>query len=612
MGLIPEEIIRQILDRADIVEVVSSYLPLRQAGRNFKALSPFKHEKTPSFVVSPDKQIFHCFSTGIGGNVFSFVMQMERVTFPEAVRLMADRYGVVIPETDGFRKESRDTAKEIRRVNSEAAAYYHRNLLSDRSPAAESARTYLKARGVSLEAVKTFQLGFALDEWDGLIQAMRPLKISLALMEQAGLIIPRKSGDGYYDRFRNRIIFPIFDERGRGTAFGARTMESGNPVKYVNSPETPVYVKGRHLYGFHLSKDAAARADAVIIVEGYMDFIMPYLSGIQHIAASLGTALTPEQIRLIRRYTRNVVMLYDADPAGEAAMNRSLDLLLDEGMSVRVARLPDHEDPDSYVRAHGAEAFRRCVDEAKTVVDFKIDFLTARYGRGTVEGRSRIASEILPTVSRFRDPIARTEAVTTLARSVSVVQNALMTEKALLQELDRLAKQTPGRRSETVTREAGKTPEPFSAMHPAEEALLMLMLIDRRCVQEVRESGMDESFTHEAVRTFVKKIEEIADQGREVMPAALISETEEDLGNFLSGLLAKEESIVGDKMRICRDCIARLRERRSRAQRRMILSEMERAREAGDQHRLIELTEEFNRLIKGVPPYGYQGTENRS
>ncbi len=524
---------------------------------------------------------------------------------------MADRYGIAIPEQRGQSGEFKDSAKEIRQVNRAAAEFFHRNLLSDRGTAADSARTYLKARGISLEAVKVFQIGFALDEWDGMVQALRAKNISLGAMEKAGLIVARKGGQGYYDRFRNRIIFPIFDERGNSLAFGARAMDPKEQAKYINSPETPIYIKGRHLYGLHLSKDAVAQADQLIVVEGYMDFIMPFFLGVKNIAASLGTALTVEQIRLIRRYTHNVVMLYDADLAGEAAMNRSLDLLVNEGMNARVARLPEHEDPDSYIRTRGLEALQQCVQDAKTVIDFKIDFLTERYGRKTVEARSRIAAEILPTVVRFQDPIARTEAVNALARSLSIVQNALMTETALLGELNRLAGQSAAAQRETVPA-LGETRRPFLHVHPAEQTLLMLMLLDEHCLAAVHESGIWSAFMDEEIRALVAKICHLFEQGQTVSPAMVMSDSDEHIGNFLSGLMAKEESIVGDKMQICRDCIARLQERRSRDHRRMILTEMEHATAAGDQHRLIELTEEFNRLIKGVSSYGYQGTEDRS
>lgn len=599
MGFIPEEIVRQVLERADIVEIVSAYVPLKPAGRNFKALSPFKHEKTPSFIVSPDKQIFHCFSTGEGGNAISFIMKMERMEFPEAVRLLAERYGIAIPET-GFQKNTgtQDLTKQIQKVNALAVQVYHRNLLADRTDAAKAAREYLKGRGVNLEAAKMFQLGFALDEWNVLMNDLRKHKVALSTMEKAGLILPRKEGGGYYDRFRNRIIFPIFDERGRNIAFGARTMDLDNPAKYINSPETSVYIKGRHLYGFNWSKQDVVRADQIILVEGYMDFIMPFLSGITNVAASLGTALTVDQIRLIRRYTRNVVMLFDADPAGEAAMNRSLDLLIDEGMHVRIAVLPDQYDPDSYMRSYGAEEFRTRVNNSKSIVDFKIDFLVERYGKKTVEARSRIAAEMLPTINRFKNHIAKEEAVQALARTFSFVQGALMTQEALLKELNHLARLSGGER---VSQSPHLEKKAYAAldMNKAQRTLLMLMLIDVQCLKFVRDQDIQILFAKENIGELAKKIFACFERDQEVDVALLMSECDEITKNFLSALLAEESSIIGDKMKMCSDCIQRLKDQHSRNERKTILTEMELAKKSGDQQRLSELAEKFNRLIKG-------------
>ncbi|MEW5894367.1 MAG: DNA primase, partial [Candidatus Omnitrophota bacterium] len=576
---------------------ISSYIPLKKTGRNFKASSPFKQERTPSFFVSPDKQIFHCFSSGIGGNAISFVMKMERLTFPEAVRKLAERYNVVIPEDPGVSRKDLNLEEQIRKANALAVDFFHRNLLVDKSPAAATGRAYLKKRGINLEVAKSFQLGFALDEWDALIKYLQQQKITIGVMEKAGLILPRKSGQGYYDRFRNRIIFPIFDEYKRPIAFGARALEKDNPAKYLNSPETPIYLKGRHLYGFHFSKNAAAEGDQLIVVEGYMDFIMPFVSGIHNIAASLGTALTVEQIRLIRRYTRNIVMLYDGDPAGESAMYRSLDMLIEEGINARVAVLPDGEDPDSYVRAVGVEEFRKRIRESRTVFDFKLDFLTARYGRETVESRSKIASEMLATVARFKDPISRTEAVYSLARALSVVQNASMTEGALIRELDRLADKGTGKR-EQETKEKDVTSS--ISVSPAEQTLLILMLVDYNCLKFVRDSNVPGLFSTKDIDEFVNRLFEIYERDREISLPVLISECDERLGDFVSGLMAKEDSMVGDKMKMCRDCLHRLLENSSREKRKKILFEMEKARGFGDQQRLAELTEEFNRLLKGV------------
>ena len=296
--LIPDELINQIQDRTDIAEVISGYIPLKRAGRNFRALCPFHHEKTPSFMVSADRQIYHCFGCGEGGNVFKFLMRYERMEFQEAVRHLAKKAGVELPEINSqVNAAQKNLTSQICNANELATEFYHQNLM--KGPQAQGARAYLIKRGLKEPAVVKFKLGFAAEGWDGLINYLRTRNISLGIMEKAGLIIP-KSGGGYYDRFRSRIIFPILDIRNRVLAFGGRVMDEAMP-KYMNSPESPVYIKGDNLYGLNFTKDEIRQKDQVIITEGYLDFITPFEAGAANITASLGTALTENQIRQIGR-----------------------------------------------------------------------------------------------------------------------------------------------------------------------------------------------------------------------------------------------------------------------------------------------------------------------
>jgi DNA primase len=309
-----EQVLEEIQSKSDIVEIIGSYIPLRRAGRNYKANCPFHKEKTPSFMISPAKQIFHCFGCGAGGNVFGFVMKMENIDFPEAVRTLAEKAGVKLPSFTRSQFETSSYAVQIYKTNEMAAAYYRSMLLS--TDAGKRAAAYLKNRGISEEAAKKAGLGFAPDEWSGLINYAKGKGVDIAVLERSGLVVP-KEGGGHYDRFRNKIIFPIFDIKDRVVAFGARVLDNSVP-KYINSPETEVYVKSRHLYGLNFSVKEVKEKDLCIIVEGYLDFLVPYDMGAGNIAASLGTSLTDSQARLIKRYTKNVVMLYDGDSAGEA------------------------------------------------------------------------------------------------------------------------------------------------------------------------------------------------------------------------------------------------------------------------------------------------------
>ncbi len=589
MGLIAQDIITQILDRANIVDIIAGYIPLKQAGRNFKAPCPFHHEKTPSFVVNPDKQIFHCFGCGVGGNVVSFVMKQERMEFPEALRFLAEKTGVEIPETQSQNNPVHELRQQILRVNDVAAKHYHQNLISDKSDLAKSAREYLKNRGLSLDDAIKFQLGLALDGWDGLFKVLRAQNLSAGFLEKAGLAIAKNQGGGHYDRFRERIMFPILNARSEVVAFGARSMDKDNPAKYINSPETPLYTKGQYLYGLNWAKDMIAKQDAVVVVEGYMDFITPFAAGVENIVASLGTALTVDQIRLIRRYTKNVVMLFDADPAGQSAMIRSLDLLVEEGMSVRIAALADGEDPDSFVRKYGAEEFKKAIADAHSLFDFKIKFLKKQYPSGTVEANAKIAGEMLATIAKFDNAIIQGEYLKKLAQVLMVAPEALSLEMEKVKPV--------------VARTAPAEHQPKVVVHPirpVERNLLRLMLEEKDFVPLSRRDIALADLQNRHVRDIVAKIFEMFDSGLEPTPTALLGCFEEQaILDTITGIVASEESIAGDRHKIYRDCTLRLRQENLKMRRQEILRQMDIARSSNDDKALEDLTVAFNQLIKG-------------
>ncbi len=589
MGLIPQEIISQILDRANIADVIGGYIPLKQAGRNFKAPCPFHHEKTPSFVVNPDKQIFHCFGCGVGGNVVTFVMKQERMEFPEALKFLAEKMGIEIPATDVKNNQVHEFRQQILRVNELAAKYYHQNLISDKSELAKTAREYLKSRGLSLESVSKFQLGLALDGWDGLLKALVAQNFSASFLEKAGLLIAKNQGSGHYDRFRQRVIFPIFNARGQIVAFGARSLNKDSSAKYINSPETSLYTKGQYLYGLNWAKEAISRQDSVIVVEGYMDFITPFSAGVENIVASLGTALTVEQIRLIGRYTKNIVMLFDADPAGQAAMIRSLDLLVEEGMTVKVAALSDGDDPDSFVRKAGAQAFGEAVKNAQSLFDFKLQFLVKQNPGATVESNAKIAAQMLSTIAKFDNAIIQTEYLKRLAQALMIAPEALLLE---------IKKVKPdGNRRAAVASERKMAREPI---RPVERNLLRLMFEENDFVVLSRRDIALADLQNRHVRDIVSKIFELFDSGRETnAPALMNCFGEQDILDTISGIIASEEAVAGDKQKIYRDCTLRLRQENLKLRRQEILRQMEIARNQGDHKTLEDLSYAFNLLIKG-------------
>ncbi len=589
MGRIPEEIVSQVIDRCDIVETIASYVPLKRVGRNFKAACPFHHEKTPSFIVNPDKQIFHCFGCGVGGNVVSFIMKQERMEFPEAIRMLAQKVNVPIPADDTPQGHAANVRQAILRVNTLAAGFFHTILLSDKSVQARQAREYLKKREVGLDTVRRFHVGFAPHSWDALLSYLRQEGISLGLMEKAGLIIPRENGQGYYDRFRNRIIFPIFDTRAHCRAFGARAMEDNEGAKYINSPETIIYTKGHHMYGFHLAKQAIAEEDFVIIVEGYVDCLIPHQAGVQNIVASLGTALTVEQIRLLRRYTPRVVMLFDMDPAGEAAMMRSLDTLIEEGMEVKVAVLEEGEDPDSFVRRYGVDPFRQRVTGAKTVFDYKLDVLIRRHGVNTADDKARIAAGMLPTIYRFTNELIKAEYLKRLAKILDVP------EAALGQEYKKV-----GQALSSVI--SARVHEPVAVNQARERAvergLLKLLIEQEDLIPKVKQELTPSDFQDARIRTAVYKIFEFFEQGRKITTASLLNSFEDaGIQQMLSGIVTEEE-IVGDREKLYQDCVSRIKHDQLKMRRQLLIQQIREAESGGDFTRVNELTQQFNHFVK--------------
>lgn len=423
-GPIPQDKIEEIKNRADIVSVISDYVTLKKAGRDFWGLCPFHREKTPSFKVSQERQMFYCFGCSEGGDVISFVKKVADISYIEAVRQLARKAGVALPrpEMTPEQKETLTQTEQIRKVNERAAAFFMRVLFTE---AGGDARTYLKSRGIGDEAVKVFRLGYAREGWRYLRDALESEKIPLALAEQAGLIVQKTDEGGGYDRFRGRLIFPIEDAGGQVIAFGGRVIGDGEP-KYLNSPESPLYVKGRNLYGLNKTKEEIRRSGYAILVEGYFDLIALWNAGIRNVVATLGTALTREQVQLIRRYTSQVVALFDPDDAGRKALARCLELFLGENVEGKAVILPEGYDPDDYVRTFGKESLLERMAEAVSMVDYYIDTFIG--GRRSLEKDREALSAAIALLSRIEDVLQRNLFVKRIAETLGVDQDLLKRE----------------------------------------------------------------------------------------------------------------------------------------------------------------------------------------
>jgi len=578
-----EQILEEIQSKSDIAEVIGSYIPLKRAGRNFKANCPFHKEKTPSFMVSPSKQIFHCFGCGAGGNIFHFLMKFEGIEFPDAVRTLAERVGVELPRFTRSEFEQSAYAVQIYKINEFAVSYYHDTLL--KTEAGKRAAEYLKERGVSDEIIKQARLGFAADAWDGFINFAKSKGFETALLERSGLIILREEG-GHYDRFRNKIIFPIFDIKNRVVAFGARVLDDSLP-KYINSPETEVYVKSRHLYGLNFSLQAVKERDSCIIVEGYLDFLIPYQNGMRNIAASLGTALTPLQVSLIKRYTRNVVMLYDGDSAGEAASLRGLDLFVQEGVNVRVAVLPKGCDPDSFVRNKGVAELNSLVDSSADLFEYKLGILTSRYDSRDAAAKSRICAEMLPTIARATNAVLKFEYIKRLAERLQVREEALLSE---------LKKVRPDYTYEPSAEAVASGDMPSGSK--AEKIVIGLMLDEAEFIPEVQRHLKAEDIADENTRKIAGEIFKAYAAGKALSAAQLINRLEDDsLSQVISEAVSLTE-IITDKQKNLDDCIKNIKEQNNKNKLTELRNLINVAQMMGDGKKVDQLLTELNSLLR--------------
>ena len=411
MARIPDEIIQQIRDRVDIVDLVGRFVTLKKAGRSYTGLCPFHGEKTPSFNVNPDRQAFYCFGCQEGGNAITFLMKIENLSFPEAARALAAERGIEIPETDSG---ERGLAERLYQANEIAQAAYRAALAAPGNPAL----AYLAKRGIDAATIERFGIGFAPDRWDFVAQRLHEHGIAAELAERAGILAARPSG-GHYDRLRGRVTFPIRDTRGRILGFGGRALAPDQEPKYLNTPESPVYRKREGFYGFPMALDPIRRGERAVVVEGYFDLIALHRAGVEAVLATCGTALSAEHARDLRRRTKQVVLLFDGDEAGQRAITRALEVLLPEGLRVRAAVLPAGEDPDSFLRGKGAEALRDLVDRAAPALDRVIERALAQ-GCATPAAKADAVAAVAPLLALIPAPVERAGFEQQLALSVGV------------------------------------------------------------------------------------------------------------------------------------------------------------------------------------------------
>jgi DNA primase len=485
-----ENKIEEIKSRVDIVELASEYLTLKKAGRNFIGLCPFHQEKTPSFTVNRDKQIFYCFGCGEGGNVITFLMKIADKTFPEAIKDLAEKSGVVLPlplsDKEGRQKDS--LKESIINLNLRAAQQFSRNLSS---PAGKAAREYLQNRNISEETIKQFRVGFAPDTWRSLTDYIEGSDLSLKLAEQAGLIVSGKEGS-YYDRFRGRLIFPIENVFSEIVAFGGRVMEKGEP-KYLNSPESPVYIKGKNLYGLNKAKEEIRKKGFALIVEGYFDLISLWNAGIGNVVATLGTALTREHLELLRRYTIEVVALFDPDEAGIKALDRSLELFLSTQMRARALILPEGCDPDDYVKKYGKDKLNELIAHSPAISDYYIDNVL---GSGkTFEDKRDMIKTAMEFINKIDDEIEKNLFIKRIAEKLGINEELL--KKELHKKGVQIKSKTTGEKQNIKVH-----------IDPVEVHLILLLLEYPQKTAQVKSEKVLDYFLHAELKNLGEKIVE--------------------------------------------------------------------------------------------------------
>jgi len=600
----PQTFLDDLKRQADIVRVVQDYVQLKKKGANWMACCPFHKEKTPSFSVSPAKEIFYCFGCHKGGSVFNFVMEMERVSFPEAIKLVAEKSGVPLPKLiDDSRFEARrNEADAVIELNKWALEWWEQQLES--SSEARIARDYLNGREITDETRKTFRMGYAPDSWDALSIHLRQKGATQDQLERSGLVVKKEEG-GSYDRFRGRLIFPVMDIQGKPIAFGGRTLRDED-AKYINSPETAAYVKGRNLFGLNLTRDEIRRAGFVILVEGFLDLIVPYQFGVRNMVASLGTALTPDQARLVSRFARKVVVNYDGDNAGVQAAKKAIAILLAEDLEVKILVLPDGSDPDEFIRKSGVSEYQQQRGLAQPHIQFVIDQAVRDRKLSNPADKEAAIDEVLPYIRVVRSRLQKREYFDIAMDSLRIG------DATLRRELWHSIRQGTGEGPRAG--ESTKTTIKRAAVKPtvAEIQLLELLLDDETVRRNILPKLEPADYEDLPTASIFRAIIAIENEGTGVdfgRLSSLIDETDsaaELLPMLLMGDAAAPDNEDLDNVRPKAErCLDALRLMNINGKIRELHAEISEAERAGDETKLVRLSVEYselNRLRKSFEP----------
>jgi DNA primase len=570
----PREKLAEIRSRANIVDIISEYVTFKKAGKNYLALCPFHSEKTPSFHVNEEKQIFYCFGCQKGGDVITFLREINNLSFVEAVSQLANRYGLSLPPPSSYRKEKATDQETFLEINEKAMHFFHHVLMQ--RPEGEVGRKYLKKRGIDQKIWETFKLGYALETWDSLATFLNKGNIPLQLAKQLGLIAPREKG-GFFDCFRGRIIFPIFNLNGRTIGFGGRAIAGGTP-KYLNSSDSMIYKKSSSLFGLPITRNSIAKEDQVLIVEGYFDLLSLFQAGICPVVSPLGTALTGVHIQTLKRFTSRFYVVFDADEAGDKAALRSLEMFLNEGLSPRVVILPSGSDPDEFIQQKGVENFRKKMEIAPLLIEYFIERAIEKKNLSLPEGKVEVVKEVMPIIGHIREPIVQDEYIRKLSERLGVREDRI--------------------------RSLGLSPAPHRAKELSspidetrrEEFLLTLMLQKPELILSVDAVEVVDDLDSHLLQEIAKTVIALYQKEGEVEITTLIDQLGDEKGKLATRLSLKEENFANITESL-KDCILQIKRNKFKKMKAQLTLKIKKAQDSRDEAKIRDLNEQKVKLI---------------
>ena len=534
-----DEILDEVRSSNDIVDVISQYISLKRSGRNYFGLCPFHNEKSPSFSVSPDKQIFHCFGCGVGGNVISFISKIEGIGFKEAIEVLAEKANIKLPTIDNNIDSKKEELKaKVYKVNSFTAEFYHKKLYELSSKIAQE---YVKKRQLNNETLKSFKIGFS-GKFDELYQALHKEGFKDEEILESGLVNKNENGN-YIDRYRNRLMIPIFDERNRVIAFGGRVLDDSKP-KYINSPENIVYIKGRHLFGLNVAKKSETKR--LLIVEGYMDAISLHQRGITNVVASLGTALTTQQGWLLRKNAEQVILGFDSDGAGQTAIMRAMEVMQNMGCDMRVLQMSGAKDPDEYVLKYGSARFQKLLDEAISLIEFKIKVLQKDLNLENASDKIKFLNEIAKLISKIDNTMEREIYIEKIAKGYNISKEAIYAEVNKLQYSNRQTSKILEKA--IIKRNIAKNSDQISEeIRKRENTIIWLLINSTETYRVIKENISVEDFKDETNKEILKQIYEEVEKGNSNIMSVLDHTDNEEIQNHLTEIMAADYGITDNK-----------------------------------------------------------------